>query len=327
MNRIESLQQIYADYPDPIVVETTILKFKALDPTGKIQLLEKLHQSSWGVPDELRQVASRDDNAVVRLWVASHWHYFDFKGDPDDLVRATVVAHGEFRTDTESEREEKFKDLPPDHFRRQLTYFHWDTATVRERLVFLRRDDFGYLADLHVKPLILKLFDPTNELVSDLDERKQYVLAFLKSRAGRLHKAGPTSSWFGEELIELMPLWPYETGIQDFVYRFCALSQARLDAVYQYCSEPLWRWYLLENLFGRFESYSWWRPGDHTDRMLELARQDPDDDCRELAYRDPYLAAPRHISTLRRAVRSSDLPTLRGLAKNRGLSRRQLRRF
>jgi hypothetical protein len=124
----------------------------------------------------------------------------------------------------------------------------------------------------------------------------------------------------GSHLIELMPLWPCDAGIQDFVFRFCNPWGAAVDAVYQHCDVPRWRRLLLENVYG---SPGYWYFGDARARILELARRDTDPECRELAYRDVGLRAIR-LSIFLEAIRGNDLVALHGLAKNRSLSRRQL---
>src|SRR5262249_35782789 len=110
---------------------------------------------------------------------------------------------------------------------------------------------------------------------------------------------------------------PSDSPIQDFVYRFCYPS-TYVDVIYEHCDSARWRRLLLENVLGR----GWWRLGPE-ERLLAYARRDSDDICRELGHTDASIRGPRR-AVFRRALRVGDAAALRGLAKNRSLSPRQL---
>ncbi|MFQ5853416.1 MAG: hypothetical protein ACE5JU_22890, partial [Candidatus Binatia bacterium] len=191
---------------------------------------------------------------------------------------------------------------------------------------------------------ILKLFDPENEeLGLSQQDRTRYALTFLAAWAapGKIQKLSRTlrdNEWAlwdanlgggtGGALIELMPKWPKQGGVQDFVYRFC-MPCGQIDVVYEHCDEPRWRRYLLENVMSQE-----WEENVLLDcevgRMLELASKDRDDKCRELAHMDPYIGwawigrKKTMQAVLEEAFRSLDLAALRGLAQNKALKPAQL---
>ena len=270
------------------------------------------------MPTEIAQLAVEDSDGRVRAWYAKYGECRAEKelcerlrSDPDPLVRAALVEG--------------------------YDVFEWKTASELERLAYLRR--------LHIpEDFILKLFDPeNNELGLSWEDRRRYAVTFLAARAepGKIEEFSRqkkeqeyADNWplfvadlgggTGGELIELMPKWPKDAGVQDFAYRFCAPC-GHIDVVYEHCDEPRWRRCLLENMLRKEE----WVLGTCPARVLELARKDPDDKCRELAHMDPFIGRAwigrkRSQAVLEEAMRVRDVAALRGLAQNKALKPAQL---
>jgi len=293
------IQKAYADYVDQYELEHLRMEYVSADARGRIRLLKRLQQTFWGVPEDIARLAVEDPDRVVRAWYARHaggqmraapLALLDLRDDPDPLVRACLVEGGHERP-------------------------NWESATELERLAYLR--------SCYDEEFILKLFDPENEELSlSQEDRTRYALTFLAARAapGRMWLLDGKSDFslrFGAQLIGLMPKWPKNAGIQDFVYRFCEPG-ADVDIVYEHCDELRWRRLLLENVLSR----GWY----HED-MMALARKDLDDRCRELAYMNPSIGETWNRdrqAVFGQALKSHDLAVFQGLAQNEALTRRQL---
>lgn len=306
-----------SSYVDQYALEHLRMKYLSTDAKGRLRLLKRLQRTFWGVPNDIARLAVEDTDRRVRAWYARHEYWPSkevvdkLRHDPDPLVRACFVEG----------KGEIFGIFPG-----------WQSAPELERLAYLRR---GYVPE----DFILKLFDPENdELGLSQEDRTRYVLTFLAARAapGKMERlsrgfdetelaagepigAADLAGLTGGKLVELMPMWPKNVGIQDFVYRFCCPGE-HVDVVYEHCDEPRWRRLLLENILSR----GMWAYPD-AEPMLALARRDPDDKCRELAHRDQRIGVTKR-AVFEEALKLGDLAALRGLAQNKGLKRRQLRK-
>jgi hypothetical protein len=318
---MNEIQRIYADYLDEYAIQQLRVKYLASSSRERISLLKKLQRTRWALPNEIARLAVEDSDSRVRAWYAKYGlfrgddEFCDrLRADQDPVVRASLVEG--------------------DHF---LDTFRWESASELERLAYLRR---FYIPE----DFVLKLFDSeNNELGLSREERRRYAVTFLVARAEpekieefsrQKREQEYVDNWplfvadlgggTGGELIELMPKWPKDAGVQDFVYRFCAPC-GHTDVVYEHCDEPRWRRCLLENMLRKEE----WMLGTCAARVLELARKDPDDKCRELAHMDPFIGRAwigrkRSQAVLEEAMRSRDVAALRGLAQNKALKPAQL---
>ena len=237
---MNEIQRMYVDYVDQYALQEVRQRYLTSNSGGRLGLLKKLQRNYWGVPTEIARLAVEDSDSRVRAWYAK---YGEFRGekelcerlrsDPDPLVRAALVEG----------------DPRP-----ILIYdvFEWKSASEMERLAYLRRyvpEDF-----------ILKLFDPQDtELGLNQQVRTRYALTFLAAWAkpGKIEEfskriwdqvtdtpfgGADLGGYTGAKLIELMPKWSREAGVQDFVYRYCAPG-GHINIVYEHCDEPRWRRY------------------------------------------------------------------------------------
>ncbi len=313
----EDVRRLYAEYIDDFTLERYRVEYQDADAKGRLRLLRQLHSQFWGVPDAILELAVTDTAASVRAWVAERVSPFSHRqfivrlaDDPHPFVRAALALN-----------------VP-------LVGIAWESSSDLERLAFLHRDNL-------TEDFVVKLFDPEDrELATSLSQRRRYTLAFLSSRADRLGRLSRSYDRAegdagmplgladllgstGTRIVELMPKWPPDAGIQDFVYRFCASASEGIDRVYASCLEPRWRCLLVEAVL---QHHGYWYEEAHPGaKLLALARRDPDDRCREAAYRDVGLRSMR-TDVFEEAVRGDDKPALCGLAANNALSKRQLTR-
>jgi hypothetical protein len=236
---MNEIQHVYADYVDHYALQQLRQRYLTSNERGRIGLLRKLQGKYWGVPTEIACLAVEDSDSRVRAWYAKHGEFRGQKelcerlrSDPDPLVRAAFVEGDPNPT---------------------LIYnvFDWESASELERLAYLRR---WYVPE----DFILKLFDPEDTVLGlSQQDRTRYALTFLAAWAkpGKIEEfsqrikdqvtdapfgGADLGGYTGVKLIELMPKWPREAGVQDFVYRYCSPG-GHIDIVYEHCDEPRWR--------------------------------------------------------------------------------------
>lgn len=266
--------------PDAYTLEELRREYQRTDSKGRIHLLRKLYSGDRIAAFEIALLAVQDENVEVRQWIAREGKYLDYRddghenledrlrNDPDPFVRACL-----------RENPTVFNGwgVPGwiEHFRQ---------ATHMERLALMRNPEIG---NAHGESLIQKVFDyEDQELGIDLEAQKELILAFFTnrevvSRSQRL-KVGhfiDGLSMLGarahySHLWKLISKWPKGTGnLQHAVYRYVGAPDETKAEIYQACDEPVWRRAILE--------------GCNTDdfQTIELGMKDPDDGCREIAYR------------------------------------------
>lgn len=307
---MDALQKLYADYRDDYTIQQLRAEFLTATPQRRIALLDELVRSSYRVPTELARLAAEDSDSRVRGWCAQYC-MGDLDdtlrdrliADPDPLVRAKGIEGGGGAYTK--------RTVEGASYVLQSEEFPWQTASELERLAYLREPLLG------IKDILLKLFDPENhELGVNQRDRRRYAIAYIAAS-----QADGRRPFFlcQEEIVEMMPKWPKEAGIQALVYRYCELGKFA-DVIYRHCDQPLWRAYMLENVL-------WRNYGDPSDRLGQLARKDSDHRIRELAHMGMgrgFSADKRMENAIDEAVRTQDEAALRGLAKNKNLNSEEL---
>ena len=157
------------DDPDDYTLEEFRREYSSRDIAGKLRLLQEAGET--GLPESIMKLAVEDPNVLVRQWMAKNykffWHsdeHFEvLKNDSDDLVRVAARENDAFLdVYSDEKRESTFKD-----------------ASRLERLGLMRNPRIP-------RTLAEKIVDPSDaSIVSDLQERKALVLAYL-SNAHRL---------------------------------------------------------------------------------------------------------------------------------------------
>ncbi len=332
---------------DAYVVAELRAQYEAADVHGRIKLLEGLYLSpeyrDHRLPYDLILLAASDPSVEVRRWIARNARHLDYrereslapetylfpdrvtlldiasgflrqpegyrfpernlaarlKDDPDPVVRASL---------RENPRILGPLSLPDDSLRwfRDSSHF--------ERLALVRNAE--------VDPdLILRLFDPEDqELDIEMTERSGLCWAFLTNRAvierivmdaGLKGHGMPLdgrtfyhANRFLTSLWERAVRWP-DGYLQMAVYRHVPADDRAKTTTYRACA--------LAQL--RAQIICACDPDDDTE-TLEIARRDPDDECRELAYMRIGKLSGEDLDSL---VAGNDLAALKGLAANRRL--------
>lgn len=284
------------DIIDAYTLEELRREYSVSDANGRIRLLQRLHKGGRIPPFQIALSAVEDPRVEVRQWMA-RLGYLDYSEQEEE-------EEEERPPDYEASRPNLAARLKrdPDPFvraclRENPTVFgigeDWiecfREATHLERLALVRNPEVD-------DELMRKVFDcEDRELGISLEERGALVRAFLTnqqalSRSKSIDVRHAFDQVMGAETLgaldwvmtsghfsqlwTLISKWPERTGnLQYAVYRYVNAPDDTKAEVYRVCAEPVWRQAILENC----------DPDDL--QTIELGMKDPDDGCRELAYR------------------------------------------
>ena len=330
---------------DAYDIEALKHQYEILNSKERIEFLGEFHRKGEAVPFEIASLAVSDPVAAVRSWSAGHL-YLDYreylgkadggyrfpdrnlsevvKADPDPFVRASLYENESFSLPVEEEK-------------------CFAKAIALERLAIVRRSDID-------RDLIERIFDPDDQTLRiEMEERKQLALAFLCGRAdsksarelgqgfreteSRANQSLGFANTVGYELGNLWTLglkWPEESGLQTLIFKYVNSSCDIIEGVYSKCERPEWRYAILSN--DHHFSVPWHNTVSEC-RVLKLAIDDSDPVLRRAAYEKLNLSGPSIYegsegekraakeanAAVRKAIRSRDGASIRGLLRNASL--------
>ncbi len=140
---------------------------------------------------------------------------------------------------------------------------------------------------------------------------------------------------YADELVEselwrLALKWPEKSGLQDLIFRYVGARSKTVAEIYRASPKPEWKRTMLRwgdsRATYRWDYFYFDKAFPDIRTILELGMNDGDGECRSIAYqranfRHEWLAP----KALREALRSKDVFTLIGLARNKSVGERKLK--
>ncbi len=278
-------------FSDEYAIQEMALLYRSANTQRRIELLADWngHAAYW-MPFEIARLAVEDPDDGVRYWMARNAKNLDYR----DYLRNGRQARGD-ETHPERDLKARLRADPQPVIRAAVfensCIYHFvpqDLSSMShlDRLAYVRNSNV-FLLD------VIKLAE--NETIP-LSERQEIILAALTNvKFVESSRGGWETNY--EHLWDIVSRWPleYPGAPVEFCRRIHAPALKKA-AIYRACQEPYLRKAIIEGC----------RESD--EMTLELGIDDPDADCRKLAFsKVPPLLITKRINTLKKSDQSAVL--------------------
>ncbi len=292
-------------------------EYNRADAKGRIRLLRRMYRNTYELPFEIAQMAVNDPNVEVREWIAqngSHLDYSEREWQKDENGTDSRLIHHNPERDLKARLRQD-----PDPFVRACIYENAHTfllesqceeafpaANHLERLAMMRNPHLP----LRLVAKLINLKDP--EFGLETEKRRELVLIAVSNP----HVSEDSKKDWGEGDYERGRLceeiwrrafeWPERSGVPGSVISHIWAPIETKILMYKECKDPFFRKLILQSC----DDNEW-----KTDKIVEIAVQDPDEEIRELAWSKVRDKEPDQLSKVVWSE-DTDLVVLAGLANN-----------